>query len=64
MLVFDLIYKPLKTKLLNDAEQVGAQVIFGYEMLLYQGLEQFKLYTQKEAPENVMREILENSLII
>src|SRR5262249_46894251 len=35
-LVFDTIYNPMKTKLLGQAEQVGAKTIGGVEMFLRQ----------------------------
>jgi len=36
--VFDCIYNPLKTRFLAAAEQAGAQIIDGLDMLWYQGL--------------------------
>ncbi len=35
-LIFDLVYNPAKTKLLLRAEQNGASVVNGYDMLVYQ----------------------------
>ncbi|MEI7579427.1 MAG: shikimate dehydrogenase [bacterium] len=61
-LVFEMIYHPQKTKLILDAEKAGAQVIYGYEMLLEQALEQFKIYTGKSAPREVMQNTLLNQL--
>lgn len=62
-IVFDAIYVPYKTRLLQDAELVGAQIIPGMEMLLGQGVAQFKLFTGKDAPEEVMRNILLANLL-
>jgi shikimate 5-dehydrogenase len=45
-----------------DAETKGCKTILGLEMFLYQGLEQFILYTKKEAPEDKMRTFLDNIL--
>lgn len=56
--VMDIVYAPLKTKLLTDAEDVGCTVINGLEMLLYQGVAQFELWTGKVAPVEVMRQEL------
>lgn len=61
-IVFDIVYKPKKTKLLKDAERVGAKIIFGIDMLLYQGIAQFEIYTGLEAPEKIMRKSLEDNL--
>ena len=35
--VLDIIYNPLKTRLLAGAEKRGAKVISGFEMLVWQG---------------------------
>ncbi|HPZ06604.1 MAG TPA: shikimate dehydrogenase [Candidatus Eremiobacteraeota bacterium] len=56
--VFDIVYRPMMTKMLRDAIAVGSTVVEGYEMLLYQGIEQYKLWTGKEPSENLMRKIL------
>lgn len=57
-IVFDTIYAPLETRLMREAKQQGATVIPGTEMLLQQGLAQFKLFTGREAPEAAMRQAL------
>jgi len=57
-IVFDAVYADGETRLLREARQQGAQVIPGTEMLLHQGLAQFKLFTNREAPEEAMRSVL------
>ncbi len=42
--VFDIVYNPLKTKLLQEAEEIGCKTLGGIGMLIYQGLESFKLW--------------------
>lgn len=62
-IIFDLVYtKNGPTKLIGEAKEKGAQTISGIEMLLYQGFEQFKLFTGHDAPEEAMRKALESSL--
>lgn len=61
-IVFDAVYSPLKTRLLKEAEEVGAQTIPGTEMLLNQALAQFKLFTGRGAPEEAMRQALAEAL--
>lgn len=56
--VMDIVYAPLATRLLVEAESAGCQVINGLEMLLYQGVAQFELWTGKKAPVELMREQL------
>jgi shikimate dehydrogenase len=58
-IVFDTIYAPVETRLMREAKQQGAKVIPGTEMLLQQGLAQFKLFTGQEAPEAAMRASVE-----
>lgn len=57
-IVFDAVYTPYETTFLREAKEQGASIIHGTEMFLQQGITQFKLYTGKEAPEEVMRNIL------
>lgn len=57
-IVFDIVYSPLETKLLKEAKFKGAKTINGLEMLLYQGVSQFEIYTGVHAPEEVMRKVL------
>ena len=59
LVVFDIVYNPLKTRLLMDAERAGCTVIPGIEMFLNQAAVQFKLWTGQEAPREVMRAVLE-----
>lgn len=53
-LVYDLIYNPLATQLLKDAKAAGCQTLGGMAMLIGQAAEQFRLWTGKEAPTEVM----------
>ncbi len=57
-IVFECIYSPKETKLIKDSLKIGANVIYGWEMLLYQGVEQFRFYTGMEPSINVMKEVL------
>jgi len=56
--IYDLIYNPKETRLLKLAKQVKARYSNGLGMLLYQGILAFKLFTGREAPEEVMKEAL------
>jgi len=53
--VFDIVYNPLKTKLLQEAEAVGAKTIDGAGMLVHQGAEAFRIWTGREPPVETMR---------
>lgn len=54
--VCDLVYK--KTKLLQEAEKRGANILDGSGMLLWQGVLAFELWTGVKPPVDVMRKVL------
>jgi shikimate dehydrogenase len=56
--VMDIVYKPLETRLLQEARRAGARVIHGGRMLLHQAALQFELYTGQTAPLEAMDEAL------
>ncbi len=43
-IVFDIVYNPVDTKLLQDAKEIGAKTIFGLDMYIAQGLRQVELW--------------------
>jgi shikimate dehydrogenase len=45
MVVMDIVYQPLKTKLLQEAEERGCRTIDGLEMLVHQGMGQIEIWT-------------------
>ena len=61
-LVYDIIYTPAKTKFLKKAEELGYPTLNGKTMLLYQGVEAFRLFTGVEPDEKVMLKALEDAL--
>ncbi|MCW4021273.1 MAG: shikimate dehydrogenase [Candidatus Bathyarchaeota archaeon] len=54
--VFDLVYEPLETRLLREARMVGAKTVDGLTMLTLQGAASFEIWTELEAPIDVMME--------
>jgi shikimate dehydrogenase len=56
LVVFDIIYNPLKTRLLSEAEKRDARIISGVEMLVWQGVAAFELWTGQKAPVDQMKE--------
>lgn len=53
--VYDLVYNPRQTRLLQKASANGAQVIGGIGMLFWQGAIAFELWTGQKPPVDVMR---------
>jgi 3-dehydroquinate dehydratase / shikimate dehydrogenase len=61
-LVFDLIYRPEKTKLLQLAARRGIETVSGVEMFLAQGAAQWEIWTGERAPEAAMRKAVLKAL--
>jgi len=53
--VVDIVYNPVKTRLLKNAEKAGAATVGGLDMLTWQGALSFELWTGCKAPFDVMR---------
>jgi shikimate dehydrogenase len=53
--VMDMIYNPVKTRLLREAEAAGCAVRSGVGMFVHQGAEQIRLWTGMEPPREWMR---------
>lgn len=60
LVVNDIVYNPLLTSLLKEAEKADAETVSGIKMLLYQGAENFKIWTGKDAPLDIMEKSLLN----
>lgn len=59
LIVADVVYMPVKTKLLETAEAVGCKkYINGEGMMLFQGAAAFEMWTGKEMPIEHIKEIL------
>ncbi|MFH0996940.1 MAG: shikimate dehydrogenase, partial [Pseudomonadota bacterium] len=62
LLVMDIVYAPLETRLLKDAEKAGCRTINGLSMFIHQAAFQFELWTKSPAPLNIMKQTLMDSL--
>ncbi len=54
LVVNDIVYKPLETRLLREAKRAGARTVDGLGMLVHQGALSFEIWTGKRAPIKVM----------
>jgi shikimate dehydrogenase len=60
MVIMDIVYNPLKTRLLKEAAAKKCRTISGVSMFVFQGAHQFELWTGRKAPVEVMhRAVLE-----
>jgi len=60
--VFDAVYNPMKTRLLTQAEGLGARTISGVEMFVRQAVAQFETWTGLPAPRAIMRQVIADRL--
>ncbi|MBZ4220297.1 MAG: shikimate dehydrogenase [Chlorobium sp.] len=57
-IVYDMVYNPLETPLLQTAKQAGATTVSGIEMLIGQAEHSFALWTGMQMPVTAVRELL------
>jgi len=60
--VFDIVYNPKETRLLQEARESGGNIVYGYKMLLHQAAAQFQLFTGHPAPLKVIESTLIKAL--
>ncbi|XVF30845.1 hypothetical protein REPUB_Repub16aG0092800 [Reevesia pubescens] len=57
-LVFDAVYTPKLTRLLREAQESGATIVYGTEMFINQAFVQFEMFTSLPAPKQLIRDVL------
>lgn len=62
MVVMDIVYNPITTRLLSMAEKAGCITVNGLGMFIGQGTEQFQLWTGQDAPVSAMTEAVMEAL--
>jgi len=62
MLVFDTVYNPENTLLLKGARSQSCRVVTGSTMFIAQAAIQFQLFTGREAPRELMREVFKRAI--
>ncbi len=57
-IVYDIVYRPVTTDLIENAKYAQAIVVYGYEMLIEQGARAFEIWTGLPAPRDAMKKCL------
>ena len=57
-IVYDIVYRPLVTDLIENAKYAQASIVYGYEMLIEQGARAFEIWTGLSAPREAMKKNL------
>jgi shikimate dehydrogenase len=60
--LYDMVYTPAQTKLMQQVEDAGGRAIGGLGMLVRQGAEAFKIWTGVEPPIDVMLDTVRSEL--
>jgi shikimate dehydrogenase len=63
MVVMDIIYHPMETRLLRMARDRGCETVSGLGMFIHQGAEQFRLWTGLAAPIRAVTEAVKAVMI-
>lgn len=59
LVVYDTVYAPRTTKLMEVAEKAGVEHVYnGLGMMIYQGAAAFKLWTGEDMPVDYIREVI------
>jgi 3-dehydroquinate dehydratase/shikimate dehydrogenase len=62
MIVFDAVYNPIETRLLQDAKENGCHTVNGLSMFINQAAEQFRLWTNIDPPIGLMSKVVKEML--
>jgi shikimate dehydrogenase len=62
MMVMDIVYEPLQTRLLREAKKKGCITVDGLEMLIRQGVAQFEIWTGRRLEIGKIRKDLRRAL--
>ncbi|MDE1770636.1 MAG: shikimate dehydrogenase [Thaumarchaeota archaeon] len=54
-IVYDIVYTPVETPLIEQSKKQGASIIYGWEMLLAQAMKSFEIWTGRQAPYEAMK---------
>ena len=55
--IFDAVYTPSKTNFINKGEQIGAKIISGIDLFIFQAIDAFLYFTEKKNDHNLTNHI-------
>lgn len=62
--VYDTIYRPLRTRLMRDAERAGLRAVGGLGMLVYQGAASYEVWTGQKPSIEIMKMTCEQKMMM
>ncbi len=63
MVVMDIVYNPVETKLIKEAREMGCRTVDGLEMFVSQGAKQFEIWTGIRPSKEEIRSTVINGII-
>ena len=57
-IIMDIVYTPIKTKLIKYAKNKKCEIITGERMLMHQAMKQFELWTKQEPDFKIMEKAI------
>ncbi|HOJ09122.1 MAG TPA: shikimate dehydrogenase [Clostridiales bacterium] len=58
-IIYDVIYNPKKTRLLQEAEKQGCKAVNGLGMLIYQGIKAYEIWMEMDIPGEIVKSLFE-----
>ncbi|MDK1032506.1 MAG: shikimate dehydrogenase, partial [Planctomycetia bacterium] len=62
LVVYAAVYNPIETLLIRQAKSAGCITVSGIDHFVRQAVEQFELWTGRDAPVDLMRRVLLDAL--
>ncbi len=56
---FDAVYSPVETEFIRDARDAGVEVMTGYELYFFQGVDAFRIFTGFDVDAVALRKALQ-----
>lgn len=54
----NVVYTPLETLFLEAARAAGVEILKSYELFLFQGIDAFRIFTEREIEEVPLRRLI------
>jgi len=62
-IIMDIVYTPLRTKLIESAEKANCSTITGERMLVHQAMKQYKLWTKEKSDFEIMEKAIKKVIL-
>lgn len=60
--VFDMVYSPHETNMIKDVKEVGCQIIYGIDMLIYNSIFSLQMFLNEELNVEELKDFLKKTI--